>query len=451
VKPLSGPVLTAAEMRAAELACGVPLGELMERAGTALAEAVWRFGGGASVLVLCGPGNNGGDGYVAARLLREQGLAVQVAADDEPKTDLARAARARWGGTVDHFADARPACVFLDALFGTGMRQPLIKNYWDALCGAWSTADLTIAADVPSGVGSDDGADLGVARADITIAFGAAKPAHLLMPAAARCGQVLIADIGIPVSSDAWALARPALSAPGPNHHKYTRGMVAIVAGDMAGAATLGVAAAARCAGYTVLVGQGDAPANVVRRGFEATLSDPKLDAMLVGPGMADTPANRAKLDAALASSVPLVLDAGALAMVTPEVLLQRPAPTILTPHAGEFDRMFGKQDADKLSRTRNAALRSGCTVVFKGSDTVISSPDGRATLCPTGSPWLATAGTGDVLAGIMTAMLAREDDPFEAANAAVWLHGEAARRAGPGLIADDLAAHLPAALAACA
>ena len=163
---------------------------------------------------------------------------------------------------------------------------------------------------------------------------------------------------------------------------------------------------------------------------------------------MTDTQANRAKLDAALVSPVPLVIDAGALGLVNPDAL-RRASATILTPHEGEFVRLFGRLDGSKIDRARAAAVLSGATVVFKGSDTVIASPDGRATLAPPMSPWLASAGTGDVLAGIATAMLGRDIDAHEAACAAVWLHGEAARLAGAGFIADDLCQHIPAALSA--
>jgi ADP-dependent NAD(P)H-hydrate dehydratase / NAD(P)H-hydrate epimerase len=450
VRPLGGPVLTAAEMCAAELACGAPLDVLMDRAGEALAEAVWRFGSGAPVLVLCGPGNNGGDGYVAARLLRERGIDVRVVASGEPRTDLAKVARARWPGAVTTIWESEPAPVMLDAVFGTGLTRALDSELGTALWTLYALSDLIIAADVPSGVGSDDGAVLGAIPADITIALAAAKPAHLLQPAAALCGRVFVADIGCPVSSEASVLPQPSLPAPGPEDHKYSRGMVAVVAGEMGGAATLAVTAAARCAGYTVLVGEGDAPASVIRRGFEATISDPKLGVMLIGPGLSDTAANRARLEAALASNVPLVLDAGALGLVTPQEL-RRTAATIVTPHAGEFDRLFDVGDIDKLTRARAAAVESGAVVVFKGSDTVIATPSGEAILAPAASPWLASAGTGDVLAGIVAAMLARGLAPMKAASAAVWLHGDAARRAGAGLIADDLAGHLPAALAACA
>ncbi|UVO53875.1 NAD(P)H-hydrate epimerase [Sphingomonas sp. SUN039] len=448
MRPLGGPVLTAAEMRAAELGCGVPLDELMERAGRALAEAALRFGGGAPVLVLCGPGNNGGDGYVAARVLAERGITVRVAALAPPKTDLASGARAAWSGDIEVLDLAHPAPIVVDALFGTGLTRPLDAMWREPLVRFRGAARFVIAADLPSGVGADDGTDFGAVSADLTLAFGTAKPAHLLQPTATLCGRVIITDIGVLAPSRTKVLRKPFLSAPSASDHKYTRGMVAVVASDMAGAATLGATAAAHLAGYTVLCGKGEAPASVVRRGFEATLADPKLGAMLIGPGLSDTPANRIKLDAALASQVPLVIDAGALGLVTPGQL-QRQAPTILTPHEGEVVRLFGRLDGSKIDRARIAAERSGATVIYKGSDTVIASPDGRVTLAPPASPWLATAGTGDVLAGIATAMLGRGLLPHEAASAAVWLHGDAASRAGAGFIADDLCRHIPAALSA--
>ncbi len=446
----SGPVLTAAEMRAAELASGISLEELMERAGAALAEAVWRFGNGAPTLVLCGPGNNGGDGYVAARILAARGVAITVAASGAPKTDLAKAARRRWTGPISPFAEAPPAPVMIDALFGTGVTRRLDEETGSALWMLFAQTGLIIAADLPSGVGTDDGADLGAIPTNITIAFGALKPAHLLQPAAAKCGHVIVADIGImPEAPGSLAVnTRPMLTAPAPSDHKYTRGIVAVVAGTMTGAATLSVTAAARLAGYTILCRGADAPAAVVRRAFGPTIADPKLNAMLIGPGLSDTSENRTMLAAALMSRVPLVLDAGALALVAPEALRRDPA-TIITPHEGEFAQLFGTLPGSKVDRARAAAQRSGCTIVLKGSDTVIAAPDGRITLCPAPSAWLATAGSGDVLAGIALAMLAQKQDTYEAARAAVWLHGEAARRAGVAFIADDLARHIPAAIAA--
>lgn len=444
--PLSGLVLTAAEMQAAELASGVPLDELMERAGQALAEAVVRFGNGQPVLVACGPGNNGGDGYVAARRLAALGVPVRVAASGDPATDLARAARSRWAGPVDTLTDAAPAPILVDALFGTGLRRTLAPELTKTLGRLVDGARFVIAADIASGVSSDDGADRGAAHADVTIAFGAAKPGHLLLPGAARCGQVLIADIGIVASGGVDVLARPHLRAPGPDDHKYTRGMVAVVGGAMPGAAALAVRAAAHSgAGYAVALGIARALADaIVARPISdlgVLLADKRLNALVIGPGLGSD--RDGALAQALASDVPLVVDGDGLTDFS-----RRNAPTILTPHAGEFDRLFGKRDGSKLDRTRDAARTANATIVFKGADTVIASPDGRATLAPPGSSWLSTAGTGDVLAGIAGAMLARGLDPQDAACAAVWLHGEAARRAGPVLIADDLVAHLPAAVA---
>ncbi len=451
MRPTGGLLLTAAEMRAAELACGIPLDELMERAGAALAEAAWRFGSGAPVLVLCGPGNNGGDGYVAARLLREQGLSVAVAALGAPGAELATAARARWEGPVVALGEVVAAPVLIDALFGTGLTRPVDGATALVLAQLRAEAQLVIAADLPSGVGTDDGADLGAIPADITVAMGALKPAHLLQPAARKCGIVLVADIGIKSAAPPRLAvnSRPSLAAPTAADHKYTRGMVAIVPGEMAGAATLGATAAAHIAGYTVLCGKGDAPACVVRRGFAATLADPKLGALLIGPGLSGTPDNRVKLGEALATNVALVLDAGALALVSPGDL-KRDAATVITPHEGEFSRLFGAMPGSKIDRARNAADGSGAIVVLKGSDTVVAAPDGRVTLCPPASPWLASAGTGDVLGGIIAGLLSGGTDSYLAACSAVWLHGEAARLAGPGLIADDLPHHLPQALAAC-
>lgn len=446
MSPLSGPVLTAAEMQASERACGVPLDVLMERAGQALAEAAVRFGNGQPVLVACGPGNNGGDGYVAARYLAGLGVSVRVAASGEPTTDLARAARARWDGKVETLMNAASTPVLIDALFGTGLQRPLASDLAAALKRLGERARFTLAADLPSGLASDDGADFGTAHANVTIAFGAVKPGHLLLPGAARCGTVLVADIGIEASSQAQVLSRPHLGPPGPDDHKYTRGMVAVVGGAMPGAAALAVRAAARSgAGYAVAlgIGRGLPDAIVVRpvSDLGVVLADQRLKALVIGPGLGR--GREGALKVALDSGVPLVVDGDGLAGFA-----RRDAPTILTPHEGEFDRLFGKAEGSKLDRARDAACRANATVVFKGADTVIASPDGRATLAPLGSPWLSTAGTGDVLAGIAGAMLARGLDPHEAACAAVWLHGDAARRAGPVLIADDPIDHLPAAVA---
>lgn len=458
ISDTSGPILTAAEMQAAEAAAmahGETVETLMERAGKAVAEAVWRFGGGRPPLILCGPGNNGGDGYVAARwLAKKHGLEVRIAALGEPGTDAARAARSGWNGPVEKLEDADPAPVLVDALFGTGLSRALSDPVSSTLARLKEDARFTIAVDVPSGVGSDDGADLGAIPADLTIALGALKPAHLLQPAAQLCGIVRVADIGVPVNSRATVLAQPHVTPPGPDSHKYKRGLVGIMGGQMSGAAALSAKAAMRLAGYVLISGMPGValPHAVVRREWEAIAGDGRLGALLAGPGLGRDASARAKLDLALRTPHPLVLDADALMLIAAAELpeLCRSRLVILTPHAGEFDALFGKGACSKIDRARAAAAMSGAVIVFKGADTVIAAPDGRVHIAPPAPGWLASAGTGDVLAGMVAGCLSGGLAPFEAASAAVWLHGEAARLAGPALIADELPSHIPAALAAC-
>jgi len=439
---------------AAAMAQGETVESLMERAGKAVAEAVWRFGGGHATLILCGPGNNGGDGYVAARHLAKHGVDVRIAALGEPGTDAARAARQGWDGPVERLEDAASAPVLVDALFGTGLSRALSEPVSGALARLKHVARFTIAVDVPSGVGSDDGASLGAIPADFTLALGALKPAHLIQPAARLCGIVRIADIGVPVSGRAAVLARPHVSPPGPDSHKYRRGLVGIMGGQMPGAAALSAEAAMRLAGYVLISGMAGValPHAVVCREWEAIAGDGRLGALLAGPGLGRGDSARAKLDLALRTPHPLVLDADALMLLVAAELpeLCRSRPVILTPHAGEFDTLFGKGKGSKIDRARAAAAMSGAVIVFKGADTVIAAPDGQVRLAPPGPGWLASAGTGDVLAGMVAGCLSGGLAPFEAASVAVWLHGEAARLAGPALIADELPSHIPAAIAAC-
>ena len=452
--PIHGqPVLTAAEMRATEQTAAASEAELMRRAGEGVAEAVQRLAADASVLVLCGPGNNGGDGWIAAAALARAGLAVRVAALGEPQTDLARGARADWSGPVEELATARDAPVVVDALFGTGLSRSLPEHAQAALGRLVEHARLSIAVDLPSGIGSDNGAALGaVPIFDLTFALGAVKPAHLLQPGAQHCGTVRLLPIGIDTASEARVLARPTLRQPGPDAHKYSRGMAAVVAGTMAGAAQLAATAAMRAgAGYVALLGgsgQGGPHALVHKPYDDHALEDRRIGALLIGPGLGRDDTARAALDRALATDHPLVIDGDALHLLDPDRLARRAAPAILTPHAGEFDALFGKDDASKLDRARAAAARADAVVVFKGADTVIAAPGGRARLAPDASNWLSTAGTGDVLAGTIAAMLAARLDPIDAAAAGVWLHGEAARRCGASFIADDLARALSAARA---
>jgi len=451
------PILTAAETRAAEaalFAAGISVDALMALAGAAVADAAWRFAGPVPTLVLCGPGNNGGDGYVVAAELKARGVSVRVAASGEPGTDAARAARARWGGPVETLADARPASLLIDGLFGTGLTRALAPEIAAALTRLAAAARHRVAIDLPSGVATDSGALFGEVPAfDITVALGALKPAHLLLPAAGRCGRVVVGDIGLDTGAATLrAIGRPRLAAPGPQDHKYSRGKVAVVAGAMAGAAALAAGAAMRAAGYVELIGgeQHGSPRALVRRPWTAkALDDPRIGAVVVGPGLGRDRAGRMRLDAALAAGKPLVLDADALVLIG-RSRHDRLAGHVLTPHRGEFDRLFGAGEGDRLARARAAAAQSRAIILLKGADSIVAHPDGRAAMAPIAPSWLASAGTGDVLAGIVGAMLAGGRAPFDAAQAALWLHADAARRAGPALIADDLAAHLPAALAAC-
>ncbi|HYJ30308.1 MAG TPA: NAD(P)H-hydrate dehydratase [Allosphingosinicella sp.] len=453
------PILTAAEMRDAEaraIAAGTPVEVLMERAGRAAAEAIRRFAGPIPALILCGPGNNGGDGYVIARVLADRGVSVRVAALGEPSTPAARAARDAWGGTAETLDHAEPATLLIDALFGTGLRRPLDADVADRLAALAASARLRAAIDLPSGAASDDGALLSpVPDFDLTVTFATLKPSHLLQPVARHMGRLVIADIGIAAASDLSEIGRPLLREPGPDDHKYRRGLVLVVGGAMPGAAALAAGAALRGgAGYVVLTGEdGAVPSAVVRRArddLDALLADERVGAVLVGPGLGRDAAARRTLEAVLASPHPIVLDGDALWLLGEnQGFDKRPAPTIATPHEGEFRRAFGAEGS-KVEAARAAAARSGMVVAYKGADTVVAAPDGRAAIAAPAPHWLATAGTGDVLGGLVASRLAAGDAPFDAACAAVWLHARAAALAGPALIADDLIGHLPAAVAEC-
>lgn len=446
-------VLTAEEMRAAEaraIEAGTPVETLMERAGLAAAEAIGLYAGPVPALVLCGPGNNGGDGYVIARALRERGVAVSVAALGQPTTEAARAARASWSGPVLPLDEAEPAPLLIDALFGTGLRRPLEQA--DRLLRLAAEARIRVAVDLPSGAATDDGALLSpVPDYDLTITFQTLKPSHLLQPAARHMGRIVVADIGIEAASDLARIERPRLRAPGPEDHKYRRGYVAVLAGEMPGAAALVASAAARGgAGYIRLfaprVVQG-LPSAIVQSPGTDFEPDERVGAIVVGPGLGLGPRGEEMLARAIGSKVSLVLDADALTLIAARPRSIQDA--ILTPHEGEFRRLFPDLSGSKVERARAAAVRTGAVVVYKGPDAVVAAPDGRAAI-GAAPHWLASAGTGDVLAGVIAAMRASGVAPFEAACAGVWLQGRAAELAGPVLIADDLVACLRQAVTEC-
>jgi hydroxyethylthiazole kinase-like uncharacterized protein yjeF len=446
------PILTAEAMRTAEQAAidgGTSVEQLMERAGAALAEAAYRFAGPLPALILCGPGNNGGDGYVAARHLGSRGVEVRVAAISEPKSEAAKWALSEWNGPVEQLSESTASApLLIDALFGTGLKRGLDETAARQLRRLAEDAVASVACDVPSGVQSDDGAELSdVPPFDLTVTFGALKPAHLLAPAMHKCGRVVLADIGIE-ARDGWReIGRPDLPPLDPDGHKYSRGLVHALAGKMPGAIALAAKAAAFAGAGYVRVSTSrsiDGLPSAIVQTDSAVINDERIGCLLVGPGMGDIPQ---LLTLALTTHASKVIDADAIGHIgEPERLKGQNA--ILTPHEGEFRQLFGEIAGSKAERALDAAHRSGAVVVYKGPDTLVAAPDGRLGFAPPAPAWLASAGTGDVLAGMIAALRARGMGAFEAACAGVWLHGRAAEIAGPQMIADELAASIPKALA---
>ncbi len=464
--PVMEDLLTPAEMAradAAAIAGGIPGLVLMEAAGRAVARTAMRRFRPTRTLVLAGPGNNGGDGWVAARLLEQAGWPVAVAslAPPRPGSDAALAA-ARWKGPVVSAtpAEVARAGLVVDAIYGAGLSKP-VEGPAASLIGAIRAPVLAV--DVPSGVDGATGAVRGVApQADVTVTFFRRKPGHLLYPGRRLCGETILADIGLPntvlpgITPRAWRngpwLWR--IPCPGAASHKYARGHVAVAAGPgMTGAARLAAAGARRAgAGLLTIVAPDAATAAVLRAGDPgcivaedqaAPLADPRIGCWVIGPGLPPELA-RPLLRAAVGAGRQLVADAGALRAGLPALA----GAAILTPHAGEFAGLFGPPGEDRPAAVRRAAAASGAVVVLKGADTLIAAPDGRLAINDNAPPWLATGGTGDVLAGMAAGLLAQGLPPFEAAAAAVYLHGAAASRLGPGLLAEDLPGGIPASLA---
>lgn len=450
-------ILTARQMREAEQAlidAGSSVELLMDVAGRGAADWVWRMAAHRPVTVLCGPGNNGGDGYVIAQALRERGGQVAVVAALEPKTKAARNARSLFQGEVLG-PEARPhGEVLVDCLFGSGLARPLAAEHLAVLKDLAGSHGQLIAVDLPSGVESDSGAVLneGLPGYDLTIALGAWKFAHFLMPASARSGTLRLIGIGLaPVESAARPIGRPDLGAPAADAHKYRRGLLGVVAGEMPGASILaGIAAQGAGAGYVKLLGDSGQPLPIDlvlnAAPLDDSLTDQRWAALLIGPGLGRGASACDRLQAALAAGIPIVADADALMILRP----MDPAPTIATPHEGELavlERTFGLASSTaKPDRARALAEASGMIVVAKGPDTVVAAPDGRLALAPRASSWLSTAGTGDVLAGVIASRLATGAEPFEAACQGVWLHAETARLCSPPFTAEDLARAVPAA-----
>ena len=484
-------MLTSAEMAAvdrASVAAGVRGADLMERAGAAVADAVVARWSKRSVIVLCGPGNNGGDGFVAARHLHRDGWMVRVAslgAGTDRSADAGHHANL-WQGTVESFSPALlvDGGIVIDAIFGAGLSRPVDGDALvmiQAMIGAHS---VVCAVDVPSGVDGATGEVRGAAApAALTVTFFRKKPGHLLLPGRALCGEVVLADIGTPtvaldgVNPNTWengpALWQHTYPWPQLSDNKYQRGSVVVLGGaQITGASRLTATAAMRIGAGLVTLAVPERvwsvyatamtavmvhPLRTIGDGrdvddFAALLDDPRRNAVAIGPGAGiGEPTCRAVLTAldASANARSVVLDADALTSFadTPDRLFDAiSGPCVLTPHDGEFARLFDAS-GDKLSRARRAAARSGGVVLLKGADTVIAHPDGRGVINSNAPPELATGGSGDVLTGMIVGLLAQGADAFDAACAATWLHGEIAAEFGPGLVAEDLPTGLPAAL----
>ncbi|UFN46843.1 NAD(P)H-hydrate dehydratase [Roseomonas sp. OT10] len=460
-------LLTPEQAAGADRAAGVPLDRLMENAGRAVARSIrcrWRP---RPTLVLVGPGNNGGDGWVAARLLAQEGWPVAVAALAPPSAGPAAAAAARWRGPVVPFAaaEAGRARLVVDAVFGAGLSRPLNDSVAAVLA---ASGGPILAVDVPSGLDGATGQPRGkVSPAAATVTFVRRKPGHLLLPGRALCGEVECHDIGLPdavlagLGLDCFANGPALWRVPVPDAatHKHARGHVVVAAGpSMPGAARLAAAAARRAgAGMVTLAATSPGAAFLLRGTAEAGLivADPPAQALLaggrergwvLGPGLAADERTGELLRAVLDSGLPVVVDAGGLTACAGDPAALRGA-AILTPHAGEFARVFGPPGEDRPAALRAAAQETGAVVVLKGSDTVIASPDGRVAINANAPPSLATAGTGDVLSGIAAAFLSQGLPAFEAACAAVWVHGAAAPT-GPGVVAEDVIAGIPRAMA---
>jgi hydroxyethylthiazole kinase-like uncharacterized protein yjeF len=452
-------ILTVERMQAAEQALidgGETVSSLMERAGKGAAEWIWRMAAGRSVTVMCGPGNNGGDGYVIARVLAERGLTVHVVAPMSPKTPAARAARAAWGGEPVRSAKG---AVFVDCLFGSGLSRALDDVLETQLCELAAAHDLCVAVDLPSGIDADSGEVLNdtLPIHDLTIALGAWKFAHWMMPAMQLMGERRLVDIGVPQSwDDAQLSDRPLLAAPDPDAHKYSRGMLAVIGGEMPGAAILAARAAIHGgAGYVKLLPMDDVghvpPDLVVSHGnLGENLSDERLCAVLVGPGLGRSDASRDRLAWVLGCDLPTVCDADALHLLTAEMIEGRLSPLIVTPHAGELDTLgktFGSVGLDRVEQVSDLADALEGVVVAKGPDTMIATPGAPLVIMPPAPSWLSTAGTGDVLAGLIASRLAvGMESPLGIALEGCWLHREAARIAGTAFSASGLVNAIPAA-----
>ena len=475
-------ILTVEQSRAADhaaTAAGTPLFALMQRAGEAVADAIMARWTPRPTLVLCGPGDNGGDGFVVAAKLGAMGWPVRVAAlvpVDRLKGAAAQAAGG-WSGPTEVLSPGAvaDAALVVDALFGAGLSRPPSPDVAQTLRACQAAGAVLVAVDLPSGLNGDTGAPLDFApQAALTVTFHRKKPAHVLEPGRDLCGEVLVADIGLADPGPDWPLNEngPALWLsqfpwPKTNAHKTERGRMVVVSGEAwsTGAARLSARAGLRIgAGMVTLLSPPDACA-INAAHLEAVMLKPfadraellraahGCDVAVIGPGAGITQETRLNVLALAAAGSVLLVDADVFSVFreAPDALFKVLTPRdVMTPHAGEFDRIFPgllKSSADRITATRTAAARAGAVVLLKGPDTVVAAPDGRAVVNTNAAPWLATAGAGDTLAGFIAGLIAQGMDSFAAACAGAWIHAEIGRTFGPGLIAEDLPERAPAVL----
>lgn len=476
---MPGEIMTVAEMSAADRAAveaGTPTMVLMERAGQAVAEVIRRRFERRSTVVWCGPGDNGGDGYVVARHLRRRGWPVRVEAFGPPASPAARWAAAQWKGQTGPLrSEPGAAELFVDGLFGAGLSRPL-EGEAERLARTMTDPARIVAVDTPSGILGDTGRPLGdqALKAALTVTFHRRKPAHVLAEGRAACGEVVVADIGLGATGEGglfenapslWAARFPW---PAANAHKHARGRLMVVSGAAwnTGAARLAARAGLRIgAGVVTVLSPPDALA-VNAAHLEAIMLAPfdgeaqlqaraeRADAVVVGPAAGVGEGTTRHLFALARTGAALVVDADALTSFArdPAALFSvLDRDDVLTPHPGEFERIFPgllAASPERITAAREAARRAGAVVLLKGPDTVVAAPDGRAAVSLNGTPWLATAGSGDVLAGFIAGLIVQGMDSFEAACAAAWIHAEAGGAHGPGLIAEDLPGLAPTVLA---
>jgi hydroxyethylthiazole kinase-like uncharacterized protein yjeF len=474
-------ILTVEEMGAADraaIAAGTPGFTLMERAGKAVAEAITSRFSPRPTVVLCGPGNNGGDGYVAARHLSDAGWPVTVAGTPRDKLagDAAQAA-AQWSGNVQPLATdvLEGAELLIDALFGAGLKRPLMRDLQALLKTAADRRLPLVAIDLPSGLDGDTGQPLDYApKAALTVTFHRKKPAHVLDPGLSLCGAVVVVDIGLAAPKDArlhengpelWAHRFPW---PERDSYKGKRGHLMVVSGGPShtGAARLSTRGGLRVGAGLVTMLSPPSAVLVNAAHLEAVMLTAfkdaselgeiavKAQAVVIGPAAGVGEATRANALALAKTDAALVVDADALTSFKDDTATLFTALTdrdVITPHPGEFERVFPgllKSSANRIEAARAAAARSGVIVLLKGADTVIAAPDGRAVVNTLSAPWLATAGSGDVLAGVIGGLMAQGMGSFDAACCGAWLHGAAGAGFGPGLISEDLPGLIPPLLA---